>query len=105
MVGWGSTYGHILTALNEISAAGRSVAMVHFKYINPLPKNTEEVLRKYKEIIVIEQNSGQFAKHLSGAISGLNLHRYNVIEGQPLKVKGIADEVLNLMDTKEESKI
>ena len=101
MVGWGSTYGHLLSAIDVIRAGGRKVAMAQFKHIRPLPSNTEEVLRRYKNIIVIEQNNGQFAKYLQGEFGGLALHRYNVIEGQPLKVAGITDAVLHLMDRKE----
>ena len=99
IVGWGSTYGHLLTSTNELLASGKSVAMAQFKYIQPLPKNTEEVLRRYKNIIVVEQNNGQFAKYLSGEVPGIFLYRYNVVEGQPLKVNGVVDEVLKLMDS------
>lgn len=102
IVGWGSTYGHILTATEEINNGGRKVAMAHFRHIRPLPSNTEEILRKYKNVIVVEQNNGQFAKYLNGEFQGLSLHRYNVVEAQPLKVKGIADAVLHIMDKNEE---
>ena len=64
IVGWGGTYGHLRLAMDFMRDHGKKVAMAHFQYINPLPKNTEAVLRKYKKIIVAEQNLGQFANYL-----------------------------------------
>lgn len=72
--------------------------MTHFKFINPLPKNTEEVLRRYKNIVIVEQSMGQFAQFISGQISGLNIFRYNKVEGQPLKVEGIVDFVNQILN-------
>ncbi|MCL1973400.1 MAG: 2-oxoacid:acceptor oxidoreductase subunit alpha, partial [Bacteroidetes bacterium] len=56
IVGWGGTFGHLYTALHELLADGKSVGLAHFDYINPLPKNTEEVLARFKKIIVCELN-------------------------------------------------
>jgi 2-oxoglutarate ferredoxin oxidoreductase subunit alpha len=56
IVGFGGTYGHLHAAMDEMRAAGKKVAMAQFKYINPLPKNTTEVLKKYKKVVVAEQN-------------------------------------------------
>lgn len=100
LVGWGSTYGHIDAAMEALRSQGKKVAMAQFTYINPLPSNTEEVLRKYKKIIVVEQNLGQFASYLAGRISGLNIYRINKVEGQPLKVKMIVEEAALIMDEK-----
>ena len=61
IVGFGGTYGHLHAAMDEMRAAGKKVALAHFKYINPLPANTEEVLKKYPKVVVAEQNMGQFA--------------------------------------------
>ena len=60
-VGWGSTRGHLMSTVDSMQKKGRNVAMAHFNYINPLPKNTAEVLRKFKKMVVCELNSGQFA--------------------------------------------
>ena len=46
VVGWGGTYGHLYSAVESMNAIGKKVAMVHFNYINPMPKNTEEILRR-----------------------------------------------------------
>lgn len=98
VVGWGSTYGHILSAVEEIRAAGRKIAMTHFKYINPLPSNTAELINRFEKVVVVEQNLGQFAAYLSGQIGGLDPYKFNKVEGQPLKVREIADYLLHILD-------
>ena len=64
IVGFGGTYGHLHAAMDEMRAAGKKVALAHFKFINPLPKNTAEVLKKYPKVVVAEQNMGQLAAWL-----------------------------------------
>ena len=91
LVGWGSTEGHLHAAANELGCA-----LAHFNYINPLPKNTEEVLRAYKHVIVCELNSGQFAAYLRSKITGVNFLQYNEIMGQPFAVERIVDYVKGL---------
>lgn len=98
VVGWGSTYGHILSAVEEIRAAGRKIAMTHFKYINPLPSNTAELIKRFEKVVVVEQNLGQFAAFLSGQIGGLDPYKFNKVEGQPLKAREIADYLLHILD-------
>ena len=83
VVGWGSTRGHLMDAVSSINEKGKNVALAHFNYINPLPKNTEEVLRKFKKIVVCELNLGQFAAYLRSKIPGLNIMQYNKVQGQP----------------------
>lgn len=98
VIGWGSTYGHILTAVEQIRKAGRKIAMAHFKYINPLPLNTEEVIRSHKKVVVVEQNTGQFASYIGGMLEGLDLYKFNKVEGQPLKVAELANYLLHILD-------
>ena len=57
VVGWGGTYGHLFSAVNELNGEGKKVALAHFNYINPLPANTAEVLKRYKKIVVCEQTT------------------------------------------------
>lgn len=97
LVGWGSTYGHNLSAQRLLHEEGWDVALAQFKYINPLPANTTEVLRRYKKIIVVEQSLGQFAKYLSGEISGLNIYRVNKVEGKPFLVRRICNDVIDVL--------
>lgn len=98
LVGWGGTYGHLRTAATELCRAGRPVAFAHFRYINPLPANTREVLAGYKRIIVAELNTGQFADYLQARFPETRIERINKIQGQPFMVKEIFDAVNNLMD-------
>ena len=97
VVGWGSTYGHLGEAVEILRKEGKKVALAHFHYINPLPKNTAEVLGKYKNIIVCEQNLGQFAGYLRMKIPGINLNQYNKVEGQPFQVEDLVDAMKELL--------
>ena len=88
LVGWGSTEGHLRAAANELGCD-----LAQFNYINPLPKNTAEVLKQYKRIIVCELNTGQFAAYLRAQIPGLQVEQYNEIQGQPFAVERIVNFV------------
>ena len=99
VVGWGGTYGHLYSAVESMNAIGKKVAMVHFNYINPMPKNTEEILRQYKKIVVCELNNGQFATQLCAKIPGLtNVSRFNKVQGQPFMVSELTDHFSKLME-------
>ena len=101
IVGWGGTYGHLLEAMLRIQASGRKVAFAHFRYISPLPKNTHDLLKKYKKVIVAEQNDGQFAAYLNGKFGDLsNIRRFNRVEGQPFKVSELVEEFTKMMEAK-----
>ena len=86
IVGFGGTYGHLHAAMDDMRAAGKKVALAHFKYINPLPKNTAEVMKKYPKVVVAEQNMGQFAGYLRMKIDGFVPAQYNEVKGQPFVV-------------------
>ncbi len=101
IVGWGGTYGHLLEAMIRIRDNGKKVALAHFRHINPLPTNTHSILKKYKKVIVAEQNSGQFASYLSGKFQDLcNLYKFNKVEGQPFKVSELVNEFTKIMEEK-----
>lgn len=93
LVGWGGTYGHILTAATELNAEGTPVALAHFRYINPLPKNALSELSRFNRVIVAELNTGMFADYLQMHLPGKEILRINKIEGQPFLVKEIVDGV------------
>ena len=98
IVGFGGTYGHLHAAMDEMRTAGKKVALAHFKYINPLPKNTAEVLKKYPKVVVAEQNMGQFAGYLRMKIDGFVPSQYNEVKGQPFVVNELVatfTEILN----------
>ena len=91
IVGFGGTYGHLRAAMDEMRAAGKKVAMTHFRYINPLPKNTTEVLKKYPKVVVAEQNMGQLAGWLRMKVDGFCPEQYNEGKGQPFKVAELVE--------------
>ncbi len=91
IVGFGSTYGHLHAAMDEMRAAGKKVALAQFKYINPLPKNTAEVLKKFKKVVVAEQNLGQFAGYLRMKVDGFVPFQFNEVKGQPFVVSELVD--------------
>ena len=86
IVGFGGTYGHLHAAMDELRATGKKVALAHFKFINPLPKNTAEVMKRYKKVVVAEQNMGQFAGYLRMKVDGFVPYQFNQVKGQPFLV-------------------
>ena len=86
LVGFGSTFGHLYSAMEELQKEGKKVALAQFKYINPLPKNTAEVLTKYKKVVVAEQNLGQFAAFLRSKVDNFVPYQFNEVKGQPFVV-------------------
>ena len=91
IVGFGGTYGHLHAAMDELRAEGHKVAMAHFKFISPLPKNTAEVLTKYNKVVVAEQNMGQLAAYLRMKIDGFVPRQFNEVKGQPFVVEELCE--------------
>ncbi|MDR1699242.1 MAG: 2-oxoacid:acceptor oxidoreductase subunit alpha [Prevotellaceae bacterium] len=98
VIGWGGTHGHLISAVNELNKEGKKVALAHFNYINPLPKNTEAIIRKYKKVIVCELNNGQFATFLRSHVSGVEFLQYSKVEGQPFTVAELKKHFINLLE-------
>lgn len=96
IVGFGGTYGHLRAAMEELRAQGKKVAQAHFKFINPLPKNTAEVLRKYPKVVVAEQNMGQLAAFLRMMVDGFVPAQFNQVKGQPFVVNELVEAFKNI---------
>ena len=94
IVGFGSTYGHLRSTMDELRAKGYKVAQTHFKYLNPLPKNTAEVLSKYNKVVVAEQNMGQLAAYLRMKVDNFVPYKFNQVKGQPF----IVEELVNAFE-------
>jgi 2-oxoglutarate/2-oxoacid ferredoxin oxidoreductase subunit alpha len=86
IVGFGGTYGHLYSAMEELNKKGYKTAHTHFEFINPLPKNTAEVLSRYKKVVVAEQNLGQFAAYLRSKVDCFVPYQFNQVKGQPFVV-------------------
>ncbi|MBR6142367.1 MAG: 2-oxoacid:acceptor oxidoreductase subunit alpha [Bacteroidaceae bacterium] len=97
IVGFGGTYGHLHAAMDELRAQGKKVALAHFRYINPLPKNTAEVLLKYPKVVVAEQNMGQLAAWLRMKVDGFVPQRFNQVKGQPFVVNELVEAFKQIM--------
>ena len=98
IVGFGGTYGHLYSAMDEMIKEGKKVALAHFSFLNPLPKNTAEVLKRYKKVVVAEQNLGQFASYLRMKVDNFTPYQYNEVKGQPFVVAELVkafNEIIN----------
>ncbi len=93
VVGWGGTYGHLLSAVQDVRKEGIDVSFVHFDYIMPLPRNTEEVFKKFDKILVCELNNGHFVNYLRGVMPQFKYEQYNKVQGQPFLVQEIVGAI------------
>ncbi len=98
LVGWGGTYGHMLSTLRELRLEGKNVSLAHFNYIMPLPSNVNEVFSRFKKIIVCELNMGQFASYLRDKVPGFTYNQYNKVQGLPFTVKELKSAVTKLLE-------
>ena len=92
VLGWGSTFGPIGAAVRRCRDAGLDVAQAHFRYLNPLPANTEEVLRSYPTVLLPEMNLGQLALLLRGRFL-VDVIQYNQVRGLPFKAGELAEVI------------
>jgi 2-oxoglutarate/2-oxoacid ferredoxin oxidoreductase subunit alpha len=90
VVGWGGTYGHLLSAVHEV---GEEVSYAHFDFIDPLPRNTKELFSHFEKILVCELNSGQFAGYLRNLFPECNFVKYNKVQGQPFLIGELVEAI------------
>lgn len=96
VVGWGSTFGAINTAVTELLDEGeKEIGFTHFNYINPLPKNTAEVFSSFDEILVCELNNGQFINYLETKFPEFQYRSKKKIQGQPFFTSEIKAAIIN----------
>lgn len=93
VVGWGGTYGHIMSAVQEVMADGGEISYAHFDYLYPLPRNTREVLLSFEKVLVCELNIQQFASWLESRVPEANVLKYNKVQGQPFLVGELVDAI------------
>ena len=96
IVGWGSTYGSIHNSVDKYRAAGKSVSQAHFTHIYPFPKNTEEVLNKFKHVVVTEMNGGQLSMLINAKVDR-HIDQINKVEGLPFREHEIAAVIDKLL--------
>ncbi len=96
IVAWGSTYGAITAAVKEQRALGRRIGHVHLRYLNPLPRNLGEVLKRYRQVVVPEMNLGQLS-FLLRAKYLVDAQGYNKIQGRPFKQAEIESKIEEML--------
>jgi len=96
VIGWGGTYGSIVSAVERAQRKGHKVAQAHLRYLNPMPKNTGAVLKRYKKVLVPELNAGQLILLLRGQF-GVNAEGLNKIQGKPFLVSEIENKICEML--------
>jgi 2-oxoglutarate ferredoxin oxidoreductase subunit alpha len=99
VVGWGGTYGSLHTAVNYMNETGDKIGFVHFNYLNPMPKNTEEVFSRFKKILVCELNMGQLISVLRSRYPGHDFVKYNKIQGLPFTIMELVQKFTQTLGT------
>ena len=97
VLGWGGTYGPIAAGVRRVRRAGRPVAHAHLRYLNPFPRNTGEVLRRYERVLIPEMNLGQLLK-LVRAEFLVDAVGYNRVRGLPLRATEVAEAIKAMVD-------
>lgn len=100
VVGWGGTKGHLMNAVGDMQAEGKSISLCHFNYINPLPKGVREIFSKFKKIVVCELNMGQFANYLKINFQEFDYLNYNKVQGLPFTVVELKEKFNALLEEK-----
>jgi 2-oxoglutarate ferredoxin oxidoreductase subunit alpha len=100
VVGWGGSYGYLITAVRELKTSGYNVSFVNFNYINPLPKNVKDVFKRFKKIVVCELNLGQFADYLRIKHQEFTYEQINKVQGVPFTINDIKDKCINMLEDK-----
>jgi 2-oxoglutarate/2-oxoacid ferredoxin oxidoreductase subunit alpha len=98
VVGWGGSYGYLITAVRDLQAEGYKISLVNFNYINPLPKNVKDVFSRFKKIVVCELNSGQFAGYLRMKHQEFSYEQLNKVQGVPFTLIDIKEKCLNILE-------
>ncbi len=103
VIGWGGTYGAITSAVERAQRKGHKVAQAHLRYLNPMPRNTAEVLKRYKKVLVPELNAGQLRLLLRGVylVDAIGL---NKVQGRPFLVSEIEEKIEELITGKAAAK-
>jgi 2-oxoglutarate ferredoxin oxidoreductase subunit alpha len=93
VLGWGSTYGAIAAAVRRVRAQGKAVASAHLMHLSPLPRNTEDVLRKYPKVLIPEMNMGQLWRILRAEFL-VEAELFSKVQGQPIHAAEVEAEIL-----------
>src|SRR5690606_2524846 len=90
VISWGGTYGASVMAVRKLQAEGKKVSLMHMKYISPMPRNVESILKNFSKIIIPELNLGQL-RTLINSKFGVNARGYNKVQGLPFKINELVE--------------
>jgi 2-oxoglutarate ferredoxin oxidoreductase subunit alpha len=96
VLGWGSTYGAIKSAVYELQADGYKVAHAHLRYVRPFPKNLGDILSNYKHVLIPEINNGQLIKIIRDKYL-IDAKGYNKIMGVPITKGELVEEIKRII--------
>ena len=100
VIGWGGTYGHLVSAVNLMRAEGKKISLCHIHYLNPFPKNIGEVFSRFKNLVVCELNMGQLANYLRMSYQKFDYKQMNKVEGLPFTVTELTDKFNEILEGK-----
>jgi 2-oxoglutarate ferredoxin oxidoreductase subunit alpha len=100
VVSWGGTYGAVHSAVAQMQKEGKNISHAHFNYIMPLPKNTGDIMKRFKKILVCELNSGQFVNYLRMKFPMPNIYQYNKVQALPFMINELTDKFNQLLEEK-----
>ena len=100
ILGWGSTYGAIRSAVERLHGEGRSVAHAHLRHLNPFPANTEKVLRSYRRVLIPEVNLGQLLMLIRAQFL-IDAEGYNRVRGKPFTIAEIVAQAERILGVAE----
>ena len=92
VLGWGSTYGAIKGAVRRVRKRGGKVARAHLRHLNPLPRNTGDVVRAYRKLLIPETNTGQLVKLIRAEFL-VDAGSYTKVEGLPILAAELEDVI------------
>lgn len=98
VIGWGGTYGALVSAVEELRSEGKSISLAQFNYIKPLPANTGEIFGRFKKKIVCELNMGQFATYLRSQVQGHEYLQYNKVQGLPFMISELKQKFNEILE-------
>ncbi len=98
VIGWGGTYGALISAVKDLQDEGNNISLAQFNYIKPLPKNTREVIHRFDKVIVCEINTGQFATYLGAQFPEVRFLKYNKIQGLPFMISELKEKFIQILE-------
>ncbi len=98
VIGWGGTYGALYTAVKELQDDGYNISLCQFNFINPLPKNTKDLLHNFNKRIVCELNLGQFATYLRSKHPQFDYLQYNKVQGLPFFISELKTKFKEILE-------